>query len=348
MSNQEDRPLATFFVIAYNHEKYIRAAVEAALTQTYTPLEIILSDDCSKDQTFSIMKEIADNYVGPHTIRLNRNEENLGIGSHINKVVELASGAFLIASAADDISLTDRTKTLVEHFIANPKCNSVFSNMKVIDSVGTVGRTWFSAGWTPPTKSLRERCRTGVGVVGCVHGWRKEIFDVYGPLDVQVIQEDHAIPFRSALSGTVDYVDKVLVHYRKHDSNIWSSEKEVDSSEAMIGRLKKFAHNRIAVRKTMFNDFLRHLKVTQQKQTDFKTEISTLEKGVRIASAERNMLFCSSYFGKAKILVSTAFRRVGIKPLARILLMGFAPRVLHAVQSGRIGSRIRRIHSSKN
>ena len=53
-----DRPLVTFALFAYNQEQYIREAIEGAFAQTYQPLEIILSDDCSTDRTFEIMREM--------------------------------------------------------------------------------------------------------------------------------------------------------------------------------------------------------------------------------------------------------------------------------------------------
>ena len=49
IDSASDRPLVTFALFAYNQEKYIREAVEGAFAQTYAPLEIILSDDCSTD-----------------------------------------------------------------------------------------------------------------------------------------------------------------------------------------------------------------------------------------------------------------------------------------------------------
>lgn len=44
----------TFFLLAYNQERYIR---EAALAQDYPDLEVVLSDDCSTDGTFAIIQE---------------------------------------------------------------------------------------------------------------------------------------------------------------------------------------------------------------------------------------------------------------------------------------------------
>ena len=47
-----EKPLVTFALFAYNQEKLITAAVEAAFAQTYQPLEIIISDDESSDKTY--------------------------------------------------------------------------------------------------------------------------------------------------------------------------------------------------------------------------------------------------------------------------------------------------------
>ncbi|MCK5536618.1 MAG: glycosyltransferase, partial [Bacteroidales bacterium] len=62
----DKKPLISFTLFAYNQEKYIQEAVEGALSQTYSPLEIVISDDCSTDRTFEIIKELTEDYSGPH------------------------------------------------------------------------------------------------------------------------------------------------------------------------------------------------------------------------------------------------------------------------------------------
>ena len=54
-TTEQGRPLITFALFAYNQEKYIEEAVQGAFLQTYSPLEIILSDDGSTDRTFEII-----------------------------------------------------------------------------------------------------------------------------------------------------------------------------------------------------------------------------------------------------------------------------------------------------
>src|SRR3954469_13971939 len=109
-----DKPLLTFTIAAFNQEAFIREAVEGAFCQTYSPLEIVLSDDCSRDRTFEIMQEMAAGYRGLHRLILNRNPSQLSIGGHVNRVVELSKGELIIGAAGDDVSLPDRTQTAFE------------------------------------------------------------------------------------------------------------------------------------------------------------------------------------------------------------------------------------------
>lgn len=109
----EERPLVTFALFAYNQERYIREAVEGAFAQTYEPLEIILSDDCSTDRTYEIIEELAAKYEGPHKLIVRRSTKNRGLGLHIYDVTNLATGSIIVVAAGDDISLPMRSQTLV-------------------------------------------------------------------------------------------------------------------------------------------------------------------------------------------------------------------------------------------
>ncbi len=52
------KPLLSFLVTSFNQEKYIAEAVDGDFTQTYSPLEIIVSNDNSRDRTFEIAQEM--------------------------------------------------------------------------------------------------------------------------------------------------------------------------------------------------------------------------------------------------------------------------------------------------
>ena len=127
--------LITFAVFAYNQEQFIEEAVQSALSQSYQPLEIILSDDCSSDKTFSIIEDVIANYNGPHKVIVNRNKENLGLGEHVNLVGSMANGALLVLAAGDDFSESVRTKKIFNAWLdAHCPISVIYSDFLPIDS----------------------------------------------------------------------------------------------------------------------------------------------------------------------------------------------------------------------
>ena len=96
-------PSVTMVLVCYNQEKYIKEAVLSVLSQDYSDLKIIISDDCSKDKTVSIIEEILETYGGPHEVFFNKNPINQGLIKHINLVNNLVDTELLIIAAGDDI-----------------------------------------------------------------------------------------------------------------------------------------------------------------------------------------------------------------------------------------------------
>lgn len=133
----DQRPLVTFALFAYNQEKYIREAIEGAFSQTYEPLEIILSDDCSSDKTSEIMQEMAAAYEGPHKVVVRQNNANAGIIDHVLNVAADANGAIMVVAAGDDVSFPERCQRLAESWMyARPA--AIYSGCADIDDNGAV------------------------------------------------------------------------------------------------------------------------------------------------------------------------------------------------------------------
>lgn len=327
-----ERPLVTFLLVAFNQEQYIREAIEGALSQTYSPLQIIISDDCSQDHTYVIIEEMAAQYKGGHQIILNRNPINLGIGSHINKLMELAKGDLIVAAAGDDISMPERTEKLANYFFRHDRCMSLFTNMVVIDEFGNQHGNWVTADWVYPVQTLVQRCLNGAAsVFGCTHAWRKHVFDAFGPLDSSVVHEDIAIPFRSTLIGTVDYIDVSLVYYRRHRENVClTAENQIRHKD----KRKFHAAGMVGVRKTMLNDFMLHIKNVNSANRKFISEITSLEKGLSSAEFEYNLISCNTFVCQLKHVVKGIWDLKNIKVIIRFALIEYFPRIyLWRVQS---------------
>lgn len=222
LDNATDRPLVTFALFAYNQEQYIREAVEGAFAQTYEPLEIILSDDCSSDQTFEFMQEMADAYDGPHEVRVRQNEVNLGLAGHVNTVVQHSIGEILLLAAGDDVSFSDRTCISVDLLNKNTNAAATLLSADVIDGTGiTIGER------LSKTRKGRGNIQTIDDLLswnhvtfGAARAVRREVFTKFGPLNDSCPTEDTPLLLRSLILGTNVISQLKAIKYRRHDSNL--------------------------------------------------------------------------------------------------------------------------------
>jgi glycosyltransferase involved in cell wall biosynthesis len=216
------KPLVTFVVFSYNRERFIREAVRGALAQTYSPLEVIFSDDCSQDRTFEIIQEEVALYEGPHRVILNRNDRNLGIGGNINRGMKLAKGQLILTNADDDVSLGSRTEELVKVW-SSGEVYYLHSDAIIIDEDGVGSVTLSDLVPTPPPVPVEswQEVFQQFTTYGCTEAWDRALFDIFGPLpEEDRVYEDRILPFRSALLGKNAYIDKPLVLYRQHHNNM--------------------------------------------------------------------------------------------------------------------------------
>lgn len=244
-----DRPLVTFALFAYNQEAYIREAVNGAFSQTYEPLEIILSDDCSSDRTFEIMQEMAAEYEGPHKVKVRRNEVNLGIASHVNTVISVSHGEFLVGAAGDDLSLPERTSVTVGVLKDNPEAGFAETAYISIKKNGSLEKC------KPPIFDnlsqidirllLRSRVK---GLTGAARTYRLSILREFPPLFASCPTEDSTFVFRCLLRGTGFYVPRYTVKRRSHSGNasgpISMMEMNLDAIWAQYAKDLQFASQR--------------------------------------------------------------------------------------------------------
>lgn len=247
------RPLMTLVVLGYNQASLIRSAIEGALAQVYSPLEIILSDDCSSDNTFSIMKELAETYSGPHRVYINRNPYNYRMAGHLNRVMEMARGELIGVAAGDDISLPERMEvTYREWERGGRRAFSVHARMHVINewaSICGIKDQPFTVSPGPASQlQLKNMIETFKYVTGASNTFHRSVYDVFGPLDLRIINEDISIAFRAALLGDIIYIPQAIALYRKHPGGI-SQRRRTMREEAQF-----WAESRIPICSQYRND----------------------------------------------------------------------------------------------
>jgi glycosyltransferase involved in cell wall biosynthesis len=303
-----DRPLITFMIIAYNQERYVREAVEGAFSQTYSPLEILLSDDCSTDRTFEVMQRMAADYRGVHTVRLNRTEQNLGLGGHISQAMERAWGELIVVAASDDISLPQRTEQVWQAYAeSDGKAMSIYSSFVMIDEHGHRQET---VGEAPNETAYDIQAYIKAGRVhGCSHAWHRRVFDVFGPLYPGTVYEDKAIPFRSVLLGEIRFIEEPLVLYRRHSQSITGPQWRTPAGLDVVGDVVKRQKRRLL---TLRN---------------YERDLQCRHASIRIDAAIRDRLAASIHKRIRQFELEIAFNEGTFQDRVRVIRQGISAHV---------------------
>ncbi|HEY5367872.1 MAG TPA: glycosyltransferase family 2 protein [Hanamia sp.] len=128
--NQE-LPLVSVLMTAYNREKYIAEAIESVLSSTYKNFELIIVDDRSKDNTVQIIEDLLKK---DSRIKLFINEKNLGDYANRNKAAEYATGKYLKYLDSDDAIFDWGLSYCVEEMEKFPTaCMGIFQAQNKVD-----------------------------------------------------------------------------------------------------------------------------------------------------------------------------------------------------------------------
>jgi glycosyltransferase involved in cell wall biosynthesis len=123
------KPLVSISAITYNHERYIRPAIESALNQTYRNIEVVVVDDGSTDRTPDILATIQD----PRLIVIR--QANRGPSAAINRSLARCTGRYVALFSGDDYCAPDRVQRQLEEYVRGPT-RALFSAVKFIDDAG--------------------------------------------------------------------------------------------------------------------------------------------------------------------------------------------------------------------
>jgi glycosyltransferase involved in cell wall biosynthesis len=242
-----------YLLMSYNQEAFIAHAVRSALSQTYEPIEIWISDDCSDDSTFEIICNEVAQYVGPHKITLNRNKVRLGSVEHLSAIVDkIGYDAFYVTAHGDDIAHPDRTEIQV----------STWHRTRA--SMVTCGVNWltFQDPWYATGDSRFVAAEEIIQ-----HGWLSEmlgatlafdpqILSLFKPLNAQVLRSglDHVLPLRAAAMNGLYFVAEKLIDYRIHASNM--SNLFRDRTQSALVRDERHAAYELALGSVQSADML--------------------------------------------------------------------------------------------
>lgn len=209
-------PWVSICIPAYNSEKFIEETLRSVLTQSYRNIEVVISDDCSVDNTAQIVNSFKDG-----RIRFFKNEQNLGVEKNWNKTLRLASGKYCKLMGADDVLYPTFIEEQV-NILENPRNSDVVlvtSHKHVIDqdSKLIMTRKFPGCGRFEGITAIKKCVRRGTNVIGePVAGlFRKEALEKSGYYtDENLYMIDLDLWSRMLKSGDLYVIDKVLYAFR--------------------------------------------------------------------------------------------------------------------------------------
>ncbi len=228
-------PKVSIFLTTYNHVSYIEACINSCINQTYENIEICISDDCSMDGTPKILTTFAAKY--PNKIRLNLNQENLGLKYNAPIALSMCSGEYICGFSGDDIMHPTKIERQVMEFMENKRLVLCGHGINYIDAAGNfiyecvpsikegVGvLNWLKSGVKTHAVSIMFRANRvpPFGFDLRLNSGEKKLF-------IDIIGAD----------GEFLFLNDALVDYRRHGHNLSKDYRTIEDSMMFLSILDK-------------------------------------------------------------------------------------------------------------
>ncbi len=263
-----EQPLVSVICLCYNHQQFVREAVESVMTQTYPTIQLILVDDASTDESAEVIKEIKNENPIIEVLLL---DKNIGNCTAFNRGLVLAKGEFIIDLAADDILLPNRIATGVDRLTTLGETYGVhYSDALLINENKTTHQKHSEKIIVSPLPRGDIYLDVIVNYFICSPTMmiRKKVLDELDGYDETLHYEDFDFWVRSSRNYLYDYSDEVLVHKRilkgslsdvqfERNSDHWKSTLHVLEK---VRTLNKTVAEDKALRKRLWYEVGYHLK----------------------------------------------------------------------------------------
>jgi glycosyltransferase involved in cell wall biosynthesis len=196
----------------FNGERYVEAQLRSILEELQPQDEVVVVDDASTDGTVARVEALGDARV-----RLLRQARNQGVRASFDRALRACRHSLIFLSDQDDLWLPDKRNALTAELGAGAML--ALSDARVIDAEGRVVEASFMArrgGFKGSVLATLVKNR----YLGCTMALRRELLDDVLPIPPTVPMHDMWIGLMASLRGRVAYVDRPLIHYRRHAANV--------------------------------------------------------------------------------------------------------------------------------
>ena len=256
-------PKVDILLATYNGEKYIKEQVESILNQTYENIRIIISDDCSTDNTRQVLKEYENN----EKIKIFYQEKNLGYVKNFEFLLKQVKSNLYMLSDQDDVWKKEKVEKSVEK-IESEKLDLVFGDLEVVDeNLNTLYKSYnrymhLIHKIKKYQKDYRLQylynCMTGCTIISRKN-WIDKVLPF--PTNSKYMIHDYWLGLVIALNGKVGYIEEPYILYRQHGKNQVGSKK----ASKTASKLEKVRNISINTRIGTFETYVMHEEIFDEK-----------------------------------------------------------------------------------
>lgn len=221
-------PLVSAVIPTYNYGRFVARAVESVLRQTWQPLECVVVDDGSTDDTADILRQ----FDGRITVVRQR---NAGLAAARNAGIEAATGSFIAFLDADDEWHAAKIEAQVALMLRCPDVGAVGCGRLHLDAAGNVLEEIAGI----PQHDSRDAVLRGIalrrfwiGGSGSGAMVRRSVFEAVGLFDTQLTAaEDWDMWLRIAAACDIDNVPEILTSIYRHGTGTFRNTRKMETNQ---------------------------------------------------------------------------------------------------------------------
>ncbi|WP_133272258.1 glycosyltransferase family 2 protein [Hymenobacter radiodurans] len=199
----------------YNQSAYLEQAIQSAAKQSHTPLEIIVADDCSTDDTSALLAKLAAEIP---FLKVIRQCQNVGIMGNTDACLRQASGDFIVRLDSDDYLSPDYIEKLGQQLLKFPKAGYAHAAVQEIDHAGAFlqhRKLFRKSGPQASNEALRSMLK-GYRVAANIIMFKQEALATVNYVSGRPTQvEDYSLASAICAAGYDNvYLDETLAFYR--------------------------------------------------------------------------------------------------------------------------------------
>lgn len=209
----------------YNGERYIREQLDSILSQTYKNINLIISDDCSTDNTTNIIYEYMKK---DNRIKLFRQKQNIGYRKNFEFLCKNSTSKYIMFSDQDDVWNFEKIYKMYK-YIKEKQCNLVYCDLEIVDkNLNCINKSMMKFLHVENNIKYCDYRAVNLNnvVTGCAMLVKREVIDNCYPFPKDIYPHDWWIALIACQNGEICFYNENLVKYRQHSENTIGIYKE--------------------------------------------------------------------------------------------------------------------------